>query len=187
MTDRIANSLRHEDDLHLDVRSLTFRFLFDPDRPTKSPQDLDRLASISSRTVNGESDLDVERELAFWARYLSDGISDAQAQASASRLCAELMGVEENLGRSAYVFGTNLSIVDVAWLVYVRRLIHCGYPVDRLHPNIDAWQNRLMENPAIAAELRLPENLKDAVALRQRKLSKEGRTLVDVCFPQLAV
>src|ERR1700727_3009009 len=36
----VAKLLRHEDDLHLDIRTLSFRFVFNPDRPRKSTSDL---------------------------------------------------------------------------------------------------------------------------------------------------
>ncbi len=38
--DEVAAFLAHENDLHLDLRTLTFRFLFDPGKPTKSRRDL---------------------------------------------------------------------------------------------------------------------------------------------------
>jgi glutathione S-transferase len=83
-SEEVAAMLRHESDLHLDLRTLTFRFLFDPAHPTKSRQDLDRYAADAG-TVQGARDRDVEREVSFWSDYLENGVGDEQARASAAR------------------------------------------------------------------------------------------------------
>ena len=182
--DEVAAFLAHENDLHLDLRTLTFRFLFDPGKPTKSRRDLDRYAAHAGM-VRGERDRDVEREVSFWSSYLEHGVSDEQARASAARLRAAFDRVDAALAGSRHVLGADLSIVDIAWLVYVQRLAYAGYPIRHLHPHIAAWQTRLMAQPAVAKELDLPEPLQGMVAERQRLLVEAGRTLASVCFPEV--
>ena len=48
--------LRHEDDLHLDLRTLSFRFVFDRPGPPKSAEMLARYAENGSGTVQGAQD-----------------------------------------------------------------------------------------------------------------------------------
>ena len=76
-------------------------------------------------------------------------------------------------------------MVDIAWLVYANRLTYAGYPVQELHPHMAKWQARLMTQPAIAKELALPPGIDKAVSAWQQELSKAGKTLTDVCFPDL--
>ncbi|MCJ2071327.1 glutathione S-transferase family protein [Methylobacterium sp. J-030] len=185
-SEEVAAMLRHENDLHLDLRTLTFRFLIDPAHPTKSRQDLDRYAADAG-TVRGARDRDVEREVSFWSGYLENGVSDQQARASAARLRDALDEVDTALAASSHVLGDHLSIVDVAWLVYVERLACAGYPIGDLHPHVAAWRYRLLEQSAIARELELPEALRGMIADRQRALASAGRTLAAVCFPEVNV
>jgi len=53
--------LRHEDDLHLDLRTLSFRFMFAPKSPPKSAADLRQYATHGSGTVRGEQDAQIGR------------------------------------------------------------------------------------------------------------------------------
>ncbi|KAF2153886.1 hypothetical protein K461DRAFT_266987 [Myriangium duriaei CBS 260.36] len=182
--EEVAAILRHEDDLHLDLRTLTFRFLFDPAKPTKSRQDLDNY-SAGAGTVQGHRDQAVQREVSFWSDYLNSGVTDQQARLAAARLRTAFDGVEAALAKSSYVLGDKLSIVDIAWLVYVQRLVYVGYPHNDLHPHIAAWRAKLMDQPAIAKELELPQELRGMVADRQRSLTEAGQTLTKVCFPEL--
>ncbi len=76
----VAKLLRHEDDLHLDIRTLSFRFVFNPDRPRKSASDLQKY-KLGSGTVGGRQDGEIEKQIEFWGRYAEHGISDEQARA----------------------------------------------------------------------------------------------------------
>jgi glutathione S-transferase len=44
-------------------------------------------------------------------------------------------------------------VLDIAWLIYAHRLSLAGYPLARLHPNVNAWAERLKTTPAFAKEI----------------------------------
>ena len=52
--DKVAQLLKHEDELHLDLRALSFRFVFNPPHNPKSPEDLKVYETAGSGTVNGK-------------------------------------------------------------------------------------------------------------------------------------
>ena len=81
--DKVAALLKHEDDLHLDLRALSFRFVFNPPHDPKSPEDLEIYATTGSGTVNGQKDERVGVEIDFWETYADRGITDDVAQAAA--------------------------------------------------------------------------------------------------------
>src|SRR5580658_4977532 len=62
----VAALLRHEDDLHLDLRTLSFRFVFDRPGPPKPAAALASYAANGSGTVRGEKDHDKDVQIAFW-------------------------------------------------------------------------------------------------------------------------
>ena len=84
--DKVAELLKHEDDLHLDLRALSFRFVFNPPHDPKSPEDLKVYATAGSGTVNGQKDERVGVEIDFWETYADRGITDDVAQAAAAKL-----------------------------------------------------------------------------------------------------
>src|SRR5262245_36997739 len=60
----VAALLKHEDDLHLDLRPLSFRFVFAPPGPPKPPEALQSYAANGSGTVRGAPDRDKEIQIA---------------------------------------------------------------------------------------------------------------------------
>src|SRR5262249_49353180 len=60
--DEIAGLLRHEDDLHLDLRTLSFRFVFAPSGPPKPAEALRSYAANGSGTVRGQVDADKQAQ-----------------------------------------------------------------------------------------------------------------------------
>jgi hypothetical protein len=49
----VAALLKHEDDLHLDLRTLSFRFVFNPPGPPKTPEQLKKYRTNGTGTLKG--------------------------------------------------------------------------------------------------------------------------------------
>ena len=64
----IAGLLKHEDDLHLDLRTLSFRFVFNPPGPPKPAAMLESYTVNGTGTVRGAKDRDKEIQIEFWQR-----------------------------------------------------------------------------------------------------------------------
>jgi glutathione S-transferase len=178
----IATLLRHEDDLHLDMRSVTFRFIFPPSSQARMSSDaLTRYATTGSGTVQGKRDLQKAREIAYWEEYEAHGISDEAVRRSVHRLRTAFAEIDMTLEKSAYLDGENLSVLDIAWFVYVHRLSLSGYPLRRLHASVSDWYMRLAVMPQIARELVLPADLDDMIETRQSALRSSAKNLEAVC------
>jgi glutathione S-transferase len=157
----ISALLKHEDDLHLDLRTLSFRFVFAPPGPPKSAQALASYAANGSGTVQGKADREKAKQIAFWQAAAKDGITDDQARASAQTFRAEFGELNRTLAKQPYLLGEHLSVLDIAWFIYVFRLSLAGYPMARLHPHVAAWEAKLRERPEFAKEIagtRKPES-----------------------------
>ncbi len=149
----VAALLRHEDDLHLDLRTLSFRFVFAPPGPPKSAEALASYAANGSGTVQGLKDRDKEIQIAFWQRAAREGFTDQRAKASAQKFRAEFDALDRKLATSPYLMGSDLSVLDIAWWIYAFRLSLAGYPFARLHPNVFAWKEKLLARPEFAKEI----------------------------------
>jgi glutathione S-transferase len=149
----ISALLRHEDDLHLDLRTLSFRFVFAPPGPPKSAESLASYAANGSGTVQGKADREKAIQIAFWQRAAAEGITDNQARASAQKFRVEFGELERTLASQPYLLGEHLSVLDIAWFIYAFRLSLAGYPFARLHPHVAAWEAKLGARPEFAKEI----------------------------------
>lgn len=185
MEDRVAAMLDEEDRLHFDLRTITFQFMFDPSKPSKSEEDLKRYAKAEAKTVRGKRDAAVGQEAAFWRGYLEHGVDDGSARRSVQAFRHAFDKLDRELSSHAYVLGENLSLVDIAWLTDAQRLTYAGYPLKTLHPHLETWRDELMNRPEIGKEVQMPPGLSEHVTERLCLLEASRRTLTDVCFPEL--
>ena len=178
--DEIARVLRHEDDLHLDLRSLSFRFVFGRTGSTKTPEMMARYRD-GNRTVNGAAD-DPSRahELAFYERLAVQGITDEAVRASARKFRAAFDELEQRLSAGPYYLGQNPSIADIAWFVYASRLNFGGYPFARLHPNVHAWRQSLAQNERYSREVELPQPVRGNLMRQHQAWTKAGTMFSDI-------
>ncbi len=157
----MAALLKHEDDLHMDLRALSFRFVFNPPGPPKSPEDLARYATTGSGTVRGEKDAAIGEQIAFWERYATEGVTDEVARGAAAKFRAAFDSLENRIGGGDFLMGAEASVLDIAWFIYANRLMLAGYPLARLHPRLGRWFERLAERPDFAREIALPPPVKE--------------------------
>jgi glutathione S-transferase len=177
---QMTEMLRHEDELHLDLRTLTFRFTQPRGKDPRSKEDIANYREGGSGTVQGQVDPNKEREIAFWETAANDGITDKAVQISATRFKTALSGLNQTLSNSPYLLGDSLGILDIAWFVYVNRLIRCGYPLKRLHPQVNKWFMPLLRKPEFAKEIVVPPEIQKAVEKHHHQQKKTGATLIDI-------
>lgn len=175
--ERVHELLQMEDDLHRDLRILTFRYVI-PTRTgeMKTPAALQSLQQHDG-TIGGRPDPHKDGEIRFWEAANESGISDAQVAESVTRFRAALDRLDETLQRSDYVLGTTLTVVDIAWYVYAARLIAAGYPLHLVNEHVGKWFDRLDVHAEFNSEVEMPAGLKEASAALQQSQSEQGRSL----------
>jgi glutathione S-transferase len=176
----IDELLHHEDDLHLDLRSLSFRFVFNPVSTPKTPEVLERYARSGAWVLNGKRDRGKEDEMRFWLDYARNGVTDQEVRTAATRFRAAFDGLERRLASQQHLMGDALTVLDIAWFIYVNRLSVAGYPVALLHPRLHAWFRALQARPEFAAEVALPPGLARHVEHTRRLNAANSSTLADV-------
>jgi glutathione S-transferase len=181
----IEAMLDFENDIHLDLRALSFRFLFMPAAPPKSEHDLQNYRERGSGTVEGVADHEKQHELDWWARFNREGISTPVAIEAARRFRNAFSDLDKTLSRSANLLSETVSALDIAWIVYVQRLTLIGYPVERMHPHLFAWFERHMQQDLIAKELVVPAERLAAIQAAQHAQRLEGKAFEDICASAL--
>lgn len=173
----VADLLKHEDDLHLDLRTLSFRFVFIPPGPPKLAAMLESYAANGTGTVRGAKDRDKDIQIEYWQRASREGFTDERARVSAQKFRVAFDALEQRLAQHPYLVGDGLSVLDVAWLIYAHRLSLGGYPFSRLHPRVAVWMEKLRTRPEFANEIAmLPEAVRRLEAA-WRSQAESGKTL----------
>ena len=181
MEEKIKELLKFEDNLHVDIRNITFKFLI--------PRFLNKGKSVQPKaknkaTLNGELDSmdDVNRN--FWEHYEKYGITDEDASQSLIRFRTALEDLNDQLKDSQYILGAELSLVDIAWFIYATRIQHANYPLQRLHPNVSGWYERLYANVLFRKEVRRPLIMQFVLYVHSLILRLKGRSIEDFLLDQ---
>ena len=181
MEEKIKEILKFEDNLHVDIRNITFKFLV--------PRFLNKGKSVQPKaknkaTLNGELDSmdDVNRN--FWGQYEKHGITDEDASRSLIRFRTALEDLNDQLEDSPYILGAELSLVDIAWFIYATRIQHANYPLQRLHPNVSGWYERLYANVLFRKEVRRPLIMQFVLYVHSLILRLKGRSIEDFLLDQ---
>lgn len=177
--DETLRRLEEEDDLHLDVRTLTMRFVIPKALAQKKSRSLDTYERDPG-TVGGSPDTHKQVELEFWQSFARQGITDAQAQASAGRFRRVYERIEGPLREQSYLMGPELSVVDIAWFIYTHRLSEAGYPFASLHPHVHSWYRSLLRREPFAKEVRAPLPLRVITSGLHALQAAQGRSLARV-------
>ena len=181
MEEKVKELLKFEDNLHVDIRNITFKFLV--------PRFLNKGKSVQPKaknkaTLNGEIDSmdDVNRN--FWEHYEKYGITNEDASRSLIRFRTALEDLNDQLEDSPYILGAELSLVDIAWFIYATRIQHANYPLKRLHPNVSGWYERLYANVLFRKEVRRPLIMQFVLYVHALILRLKGRSIEDFLLDQ---
>lgn len=152
--DQLHAMLKREDDLHLDIRALTMRFVFPAFLTKRREKDISTYETSGTGTIGGESDPHRAIEAKFWRDMNVHGkITDEQARRAYERFSDVLDEFDTVLMRSDFMLGADVSLVDIAWYIYARRLMAAGYPLHAKHSAVGAWFDRLHADPNFREEV----------------------------------
>ncbi len=177
---KVSEWLQREDDLHLDLRTLTFRYLI-PTKPgqLKSTAALEQLRQHPG-TIGGREDAEKLRQIEFWESANRQGITDQQVAQSVNRFQSALAEFDRALQSSRYLLGEQLTVIDIAWYVYTARLLAAGYPLREQHEYVGAWFDQLDRRPEFHREVQLPPPLRAASQSLQRRQAEQGRSMASI-------
>ena len=156
---KIAPQLfKEEDDLHLDLRSLSARYCFGKLAKKKSSS----LTFFESDqgTIEGKPDIHKEIEVRFYKDLEREGITNKKVHESANNFKKYFEEFEIRLGKEKYLLGNDISLIDIAWFIYTHRLSVAGYPFNELHPNVFNWYKDLYKKEEFFNEIHTPLTVK---------------------------
>ena len=156
----ISNLLKEEDDLHIDLRNISFRFLFGNNLRKKNNKLINKLKDDKG-TILEKEDSHKNKILSFYKNLNNNnGITNDSIKSSVLKFKKEYDAFENKLHNHEYLLGDDLSILDIAWFIYTHRLYLSGYPFDRLHPHVYSWYKKLIIKKEFKYEVEEPMILK---------------------------
>lgn len=160
LKDEMHHLLRQEDNLHLDIRALTMRFVVPAFLAKKPESEIRKYEALGSGSVHGAADPDRVREADFWRDMIrNNGVSDERARLAFGRFRTALEQFEDRLERHDFLLGEQLTLLDIAWYIYVKRLNEASYPLHRLHPRLGKWFDALDAREDFSGEVRWPRGV----------------------------
>ena len=173
---KVSELLSFEDNLHIDIRNITFRFMV-PKLLNKGKKAKPK--SNDKATLNGEADPLDDANRNFWKEYEEFGIKDEDVRESLSKMNSALKNIDSILNGNEYILGSNLSVIDIAWFIYVTRIQHANYPLQERHPNVYEWYKRLYKNKKFKDEVQIPLMMKLVINLYALFLKIKGRGITN--------
>ena len=173
---KVSELLSFEDNLHIDIRNITFRFMV-PKLLNKGKKAKPK--SNDKATLNGEADPLDDANRSFWKEYEEFGIKDEDVTESLSKMNSALKNIDSILNGNEYILGSNLSVIDIAWFIYVTRIQHANYPLQERHPNVYEWYKRLYKNKKFKDEVQIPLIMKLVINLYALFLKIKGRGITN--------
>ncbi|MEM8917475.1 MAG: glutathione S-transferase family protein [Pseudomonadota bacterium] len=173
--------LDEEDDLHLDVRAISMRYMFGDKRAMRSADELAKFQAAGTGTVGGETDPEKDVQFKFFNDMIeNDGITDDQIRQAVSRFRASFDKLEQRLANQAYLMGDDISLVDIAWYIYAFRLSLAGYPLGTNHPKLGDWYDGLHAREEFSRQVAMPPPLMQMIEAMHAEQKAHGQSLQQV-------
>lgn len=147
--EQIQSLLKLQDDYHMDVRNLTFRYVL-PGLITAQYAKItvakmdeeDNVKDVKDVTCSeGQGRVEQRRFYENLARNLC--VTDDDVRSSIRNLRRALISVERDYDGKEYLVGDSITLIDVAFFCDVERLLTCGYPMEEDFPNLLAAHGRI--------------------------------------------
>ena len=166
-----------ENEMHMDLRALTFRYLVPRKHQfVKNPESLSRLAHRKT-TLGGKADKQKDKEIAFWnAANENNGITDEQVKTAAKKFVRAFNELNKRLKTNKFILGSEISVADIAWFIYANRVATAGYPLST-HTQMQRWFNTLKIHEAFAPEIFMPPHIAKEKREQLDKLAANGDSL----------
>tara|TARA_R110001583_G_scaffold195215_2_gene370531 strand:- start:4149 stop:5015 length:867 start_codon:yes stop_codon:yes gene_type:complete len=179
LSKEIHEGLKEENDLHMELRAISMRFVFTQILGQKNRSELQSYKK-NKGTIQGSFDPKKQAEIDFWTNMVEYGITDKQTYDAVLAFRNVYDKYERNLAIKKYLLTDEITLLDIAWFIYTHRLKTAGYPFSTLHPRVYKWYNGLLAKPEFSKEIKTTFSLKVITKLLHGVQKASGNTLTKV-------
>ena len=154
--EKIEKFLTEENEIHLDLRNLTMKFIAPTFLMKKKEKDIENFKKASS-LIENKRDLGKDAQVNYHEKFIkNNGVLSESVTSSIEVFKDKLKAIENELVKNKYIICDELTIVDIAWFIYLRRLETMGFRFKREYPNLNKWFMKLKKNKNFYNETLLP-------------------------------
>ena len=168
----MSDALRNEDDLHIDIRNVAYKYMFGG-LGAKKPENLEKFenykADVDDITLKHK-----QEEVDFYKNFKKNGITDKAIKKSLTNFEKHYKIFDQQLQNQKFLLGDHLSVLDIAWFIYTYRLTISEFPFKQKYPNVHKWYNLLYVRNEFYKEVKPPFifYLVRKISLLKARLSK---------------
>mmetsp|Transcript_12463 Transcript_12463/g.16166 ORF Transcript_12463/g.16166 Transcript_12463/m.16166 type:complete len:290 (+) Transcript_12463:88-957(+) len=147
---KVKRLLDMQDSLHMDIRNLTFRFIFP--WPMLVPmakstlQRMDEEDRANIKDFDGKGQGRIEQRKYYESVVENGGITNTQIKESVDALRTLLRPINEQYEGKVYLLDNKApSLADVAIFCDIERLLQCGFPVTEEFPHLNKLYSHLVQ------------------------------------------
>ena len=160
LNEKIKEFLEEENEIHFDLRNLTMKFVAPTFLMKKKDKDIKNFESASN-FVEGLEDKEKNMQLEYHKNFIeNNGVTEESVLNSISVFKKKLTKIDKKLSENKFIISEHITIVDIAWFVYLRRLETVGFSFKKNYPNLYKWFEELKKNKNFLKETSLPIPLK---------------------------
>lgn len=165
-------ALRNEDDLHIDIRNVAYKYMFGG-LGAKKPENLKRFEGYKT-DVDEITLKHKQEEVDFYKNFKKNGITDEAIKKSLINFEKHYKIFDQKLQNQKFLLGDHLSVLDIAWFIYTYRLTISEFPFKQKYPNVYKWYNLLYARNEFYKEVKPPFifYLVRKISLLKARLSK---------------
>ena len=132
----------------------------------------------SSNFIEGIIDEQKKIQLKFHKNFIkNNGIDTPSIKNSIDVFKEKLAKIDNELSKQKFIISNELTIVDIAWFVYLRRLETIGFAFRENYPYLSKWYNKLKKNKVFLEETTLPTPLRIISSIYKVYLLFTGQSL----------
>ena len=160
LKEKIKEFLEEENEIHFDLRNLTMKFVAPSFLMKKKDNDIKNFESASN-FVEGLEDKEKNMQLEYHKNFIeNNGVTEESVLKSINVFKKKLTKIDKKLSENKFIISEYITIVDIAWFVYLRRLETVGFSFKKNYPNLYKWFEELKKNKNFLKETSLPIPLK---------------------------
>ena len=160
LNEKIKEFLEEENEIHFDLRNLTMKFVAPTFLMKKKDKDIKNFESASN-FVEGLEDKEKNMQLEYHKNFIkNNGVTEESVLNSINVFKKKLTKIDKKLSKNKFIISEHITIVDIAWFVYLRRLETVGFSFKKNYPNLYKWFEELKKNKNFLKETSLPIPLK---------------------------
>ncbi|MDA9677539.1 glutathione S-transferase family protein [Pelagibacteraceae bacterium] len=170
----MSGALRNEDNLHIDIRNVAYKYMFGG-LGAKKPENLEKFenykADVDDITLKHK-----QEEVDFYKNFKKNGITDEAIKKSLTNFEKHYKIFDQQLQNQKFLLGDHLSVLDIAWFIYTYRLTISEFPFKQKYPNVHKWYNLLYVRNEFYKEVKPPFifYLVRKISLLKARLSKSA-------------